>query len=119
MTHATFIDLLHTKYPHADAWMHGKFGGTEKNMKVNITFEPNGKCYAFYGSYQKILSKVGIPVAYQSEIDYAKRELDRCKSEHGVQDEFFGIEQDYSDKISRLETFIDSVNNGKYIIVKG
>ena len=118
MTFNRFKELLNTQYPEAHACAHGKFGGTEGNGKVEINFTPNGKCYCYYGSYQDILKKVGINVAYRADIDAAERRLARLIEEDGTENPFslFNRELiDNSAEIARQQEYLDSLRS--YILV--
>lgn len=120
MTFNKFMDLLQTKYPEASACMHGKFGGTEKNKKVEINFTPNGKCYCYYGSYQDILLRLGIEAYYQSQVEYSKKKLERLRFEHGKENPYSLFEHqvyDNSEQIAEEEKFLQDVEAGKFIII--
>lgn len=108
---------MKSKYPKASATMHGKFGTTEKNKKVEIHFCKGGKCYFYYGSYQDVLSKVGINVVYSNEIETAKNKLAEYKEKHGKTFDDFGFDvtYDYTAEIERLESYLIKVKD--YILI--
>lgn len=117
MTFVTFCKLLETKYPKANAFSHGDFGGNEKNRKVTIEFEPpHGKTYDYYGAYEDVLCKCGIPTITHERFDPMCERLERFKRENGTADDFFGIPIDYTKEIEELETRIADIKANYYIV---
>lgn len=126
MKFTQFEELLHSKYPEASACPHGKFAGTDGNNKTEINFTPNGKCYCYYGSYQSILNRLGIPVVYEKDVERARKQLAEYKEEHGKPNKYslFSADydddrciNDYSDEIAEYEQYIADIESGKYIVI--
>ena len=102
MTFKKFEEIFRTKYPNGDVCMHGKGGGTEKNGKVFVAFEPCGKVYMYYGAYEDVLCKMGFKVISKERLAEAKIRLETYEKRHGKPD-FFGGVMDYSQDIEELE----------------
>lgn len=120
MTFKRFEEILKIKYPEASACAHGQFGGTERSNEVEINFTPRGKCYTYYGSYQSILNRVGIPCISKSDIVDTKNRIEYLKETNGRPNPFSLFRKtpiDNSKEIEELEDFLDDVDAGKYIIV--
>lgn len=105
MTFKKFQSLFATKYP--DGWVHphGKYGGCEKNMKVTLSFSPNGKSYSYYGAYEDILCRVGINVISKERFSELEMRLERLNEWNGT-DDFFGGVIDNTEAIQKLESQI-------------
>ena len=121
MTFKKFEEIFLNEYPDGHVVMHGKFGGTEKNKKVTITFNSNGKVYSYYGAYEDILNKVGIPVISKQRFAEVEQRLNTFKERHGTpklgmfskkNNEVY----DYSEEIKEYEMILDNYRNN-YIIV--
>ena len=102
MTFKKFQSLFETKYP--DGWVHphGRYGGCEKNMKVTLSFSPNGKSYSYYGAYEDILCRIGINVISKERLAEVEQRLETVKKWNGTED-FFGGIMDTTQEIKELE----------------
>lgn len=110
MTFARFEELLHIKHPQASACAHGRFGGTERNNKVEINFKPCGKCYEYYGSYQDVLNRLGIYCLYQSDVRAMEKRLDDLKDRNGKPNPFSLFNEkpcDLSKEIEECEEWLE------------
>lgn len=112
MTFRQFEELFKAKHPEGTVVQHGKFGGTEKNNKVAVTFGKDSKVYEYYGSYQNILGKVGIKVAYKSDIEALERRLAELEASNGQNDEFFGFTIDNSEAIEETKRRLNDIKDG-------
>lgn len=117
MTFNTFNQILTDHIPTAHAVMHGKFGGTEKNKKVSISFTENGKVFEYYGAYEDILTKIGILTISKDRFECLTSRLARLECENGTEDEFFGLGTfNYDKEISDLKTEIKNYEDNYLII---
>ena len=89
MTFVKFQEIFHTKYPDGEVISHGKFGGTQKNMKTTVIFQPSGKCYSYYGAYEDVLNKIGFKVISKERFTEAEMRLKRLVDLNGKMG-FFG-----------------------------
>ena len=121
MTFKKFEELFLSKYPNGEVVAHGQFGGTEKNNKVAVIFNPNSKVYEYYGSYQTILNRLGIKVLYRSDVEWAKNKLAYYKENDGTPSPFSlfrNTPRDYSKEITEYEKYLADIEDGKYIIIE-
>ena len=116
MTFAKAHEIFMTKYPEGELVQHGKFGGTQKNMKITVIFKRGGRCYEYYGAYEDVLCRIGIKVISKERLAEAEINLQHLKEQHGKVCEFFGTHViDNSKEIARVEAFLQEVHDS-YII---
>lgn len=89
MTFAKFEALFHSKYPEGEVVSHGKYGGTEKNKKTTVIFEPMGKSYSYYGAYEDVLCKMGMKVISKERFAELELRLESLAKWNGKEG-FFG-----------------------------
>ena len=89
MTFAKFQEIFHTKYPDGEVISHGKFSGTQKNMKTTVIFQSPGKCYSYYGAYEDVLNRIGFKVISKERLLEAEMRLNRLVDLNGKMG-FFG-----------------------------
>ena len=116
MTFNKFEEIFRSKYPDGVIAMHGKAGGTEKNKKVYVAFQPSGKAYMYYGAYEDVLCKMGFNVISKERLAEVKLHLETEKERHGKPNMFFGGVVDNSEEIARLEKMIAEYESGEWII---
>ena len=116
MTFKRFEELFLTKYPNGEVIGHGKFAQTERNKKTTVIFNPNGKCYHYYGAYEDILNRLGIKVYSESRLHSLEMSLKHYKEWHGQPSLFGDGVDDYSAEIKRLESDIADIKEN-YVIV--
>ncbi len=112
-----FEELFKVKYPEGEVFRHGEFAHTRENGKVVVIFRKGGKCYDYSGSYQTILSKLGIPVYTTEDVYNIKRDLERYRKENGKKSQFFDFVLDWTEEIERLEAILEEINSGKVAVV--
>ena len=102
MTFKKFEEIFRSKYPDGVIAMHGKAGGTEKNKKVYVAFQPCGKAYMYYGAYEDVLCKMGFNVISKERLAENEMRLESLKERNG-KPSFFGGVVDYTDEIAKIE----------------
>jgi hypothetical protein len=115
MTFKKFEELFKSKYPSGAVCRHGEFAQTEKNKKVALAFSEASKVYEYYGAYEDILCKIGIPCISKERLSSLKQTLNQYKEWHGEED-FFGGVRDCSDDIAKYTAEIENYSKN-YIIV--
>ena len=116
MTFQKAHEIFMTKYPEGELVQHGKFGGTQKNMKITVIFKRGGRCYEYYGAYEDVLCRIGFKVISKERLAEARIRLADLKARHGKVCEFFGTYTvDNSEEIAKLEAFLAEVE-ADYIV---
>lgn len=116
MTFQKAHDIFMTKYPEGEIFQHGKFGGTQKNMKITVVFNRGGRAYEYYGAYEDVLCRIGFKVISKERLAEEEIRLHDLKERHGKVCEFFGTHViDNSEEIARTEAFLQEVHDS-YII---
>ena len=113
MTFTEFEVIVKNKYPQAEVFKHGEFVGNKIN--VAVIFTPQSKVYKYNGTYCEVLNKLGFKAIYKHNLEAVKNALAKAKAEHGTQDEFFGLEIDNTEDITRLEADLKEYES--YIVV--
>ena len=116
MTFNKFESLFLAKYPEGKVFKHGEFAQTERNKKVAVVFNGNGKVYEYYGAYEDILARVGIKVISKARLHNLEMTLAHYKEWHGKPWSLFGATADYSKEIERYTADIEDIK-ANYIIV--
>lgn len=117
MTFKKFEELFKTKYPYGSVCRHGDFGGAEKNKKIAVTFDDRPayvKAYLYYGAYEDVLNRVGIPVISKDRLCGMEYSLEEYKRMHGGI--FLGKVLDYSKEIATLEAEIEEIKATRVIV---
>ena len=119
MTFNKFQELFLTKYPEGEVVMHGKFGGTEHNMKTTVTFNRNSKCYFYYGSYETVLNRLGIKVITKSSLAQIEHELAYYMENNGKPNPFSLFNKSVMNYEKEIKEYTDKLENIKkdWIIV--
>ena len=115
MTFRKFEELFKSKYPNGMVCKHGEFAQTEKNKKVALVFSETNKVYEYYGAYEDILNKIGIPVISKERFASLEQTLEQYKRWHGTED-FFGGVRDCSADIAKYTAEIENYR-ANYAIV--
>lgn len=114
VTHATFEELFHRKYPDGETWKHEpEVSG--RIQKTAVIFVPGGKVYFFTGAYEDVLCKIGINVISKERYESKVATLEWMKSQHGTED-FFGGVVDNTAEIERMTSEIENYTKN-YVIV--
>lgn len=103
MTYREFAEIVSAEKPELTVSQKSK----TQNSGVLVTFKPGGKAYIYKGSYQQILSKLGIDkmgkhekaeslLNLQSQLNYYKRN-------NGEENIFTGKANDYTEEIADIE----------------
>lgn len=115
MTFKKFEELFKSKYPNGMVCKHGEFAQTEKNKKVALVFSESSKVYEYYGAYEDILCRIGIPVISKERIVSLEQTLAQYKSWHGKED-FFGGVRDCSANIAKYTAEIENYRRNYAIV---
>ena len=115
MTFKKFEELFMAKYPNGRVCRHGEFAQTEKNKKVALVFSETSKVYEYYGAYEDILNKVGIPVISKERLASLEQTLEQRKRWHGTESLFGGV-MDYSADIAKYTAEIENYKKNYTIV---
>lgn len=107
MTFKQFEAIVKEYRPDAVVSKHGGYWNGKSDWRLGIYFvDENGnesRVYKYGGTYQQVLSKLGIETVTKEQIEVAKMELERCKEQHGKPDMFFGNTVDMTGQIKFWE----------------
>lgn len=115
MTFNSFQTIVKKRYPQAEVFPHGKFGGNSK-IDVKVVFTPLGKCYEYSGSYCYVLNRLGIKAIYAHDLRGAKCRLEWLKTTHGKPNIFSGVAMDNTEAIAECEAMIRDYEEN-YVVI--